>query len=289
MITPLLATVLLATAPLDSMLITAAQLQARVGDPRLVLLQVGPRVDYDTAHITGARYVALRDVSARGTALALELPDPAVFDSTLESWGVTDSSRIVLYWTSEWISPTTRIYLTLQWFGLGRRAAILDGGLKAWRAGGGAVTRDPTPATARGTVAPRPRSDVVVDAAFMRQQLDTGAWNIVDARAKEFYSGTRSGTADDMPPRYGHLPGAVSVPFTAVVDSTGHFLAPDRVRELFRAAGVDLARPIAAYCHIGQQATAVWFAARLAGLEARLYDGSFQDWATHGDYPVQRP
>jgi len=285
-IAQLLALVMLASPP-DSMLVTAAQLKARIADPRLVLIQIGPKAAYDTAHIAGARFVLFHELAARGP-LALELPDPAALDSALETLGISDSSRVVLYWTDEWVSPTTRTFLTLTWFGLGGRVSILDGGLPAWRAVGGAVTKDP-PVIVRGSLTPRPRSDVVVDAAFVRAQVDAHQWNIVDARNTEFYTGAKPGTSRELPPRSGHIPGAHSVPFDQMADSAGFFLKPEQVKVLLRTAGVDLAKPIVAYCHIGQQATAVWFAARLAGLDVRLYDGSFQDWAAHADFPLQSP
>jgi thiosulfate/3-mercaptopyruvate sulfurtransferase len=275
-------------APPDSMLITAAQLKSRIADPHLVLIQIGPREDYDTAHIAGARYVPFSQLAARGGPRALELPEPAVLDSALETMGISDDSRIVLYWTDEWISPTTRVFLTLTWFGLGDRTAILDGGLPAWRGAGGAVTKDVTPAAAGGHLTPHPRSDIVVDAAFVRAQVDAHQWNIVDARDTVFYKGTRSGTSRELPARYGHIPGARSMPFTETVDS-GAVVRPEQWRGMLRTAGVDLAKPIIVYCHVGQQATAVWFASRLAGLTVRLYDGSFEDWATHDDFPLERP
>jgi len=270
------------------MLISAAQLKARLADPRLVLIQVGPREDYDTAHIAGARYVPFSELATRGGPRALELPDPALLDSALEKLGISDSSRIVLYWTQQWISPTTRVYLTMTWLGL-EHIAILDGGLPAWRAAGGTVTKEITPPATAGRITPHVRSDVVVDAPFVRSQVDAHQWNIIDARNTEFWEGKRSGTSQELPARYGHVPGARSVPFTKTADSTGAFLTPDQFRSLLTAAGVDLGKPIVVYCHIGQQATAVWFASRLAGLQARLYDGSFEDWAAHDGYPLEKP
>lgn len=272
----------------DSMLITATQLKSQIVDPHLVLIQIGPREDYDTAHIAGARYVPFSQLAARGGPRALELPDPAALDSALETLGISDDSHIVLYWTDEWISPTTRVFLTLTWFGLGDRIAILDGGLPAWRAVGGAVTKDATPAAARGRLTPHPRPDIVVDAAFVRAQVDAHQWNIIDARDTVFYKGIRSGTSRELPAKYGHIPGARNLVFSETVDS-GAFVRPERWKGMLRAAGVDLAKPVVVYCHVGQQATAVWFASRLAGLTVRLYDGSFEDWAAHDDFPLERP
>src|SRR5690606_42151025 len=85
--------------------------------------------------------------------------------------------------------------------------------------------------------------------------------------------------------RAGRLPGARSLPYSTVADSTGRFLADAALTELFRAAGVGRGDRVVVYCHIGQQATAVFFAARLLGYDVRLYDGSFQDWSKHTELP----
>jgi thiosulfate/3-mercaptopyruvate sulfurtransferase len=272
-----------ATLAVDTPLVDVAWLAAHTSSRNVVIFHIGPRADYDSAHIAGAQFLNLRDVAAPGGPLALELPEPARLDSVLEALGVADDSRIILYHSSQWISPTTRVYLTLTWAGLEDRVSILDGGIEAWRAAGRPVTREtsaPVPATGRLTI--RPRNDVVVDAPFVRGQLGRSDWTIVDARDRVFWTGERPGSGS----RWGHIPGALSLPFTTVADSSGRFLSPDQLRRLFAAAGATAGRPVVSYCHIGQQGTAVWFAARLAGYEARLYDGSWQDWSGHDDYPT---
>jgi len=267
----------------DSLLITSAQLAAQVGRPGLVLFHVGPRPDYDSAHISGAQFLPVQDLNPVNGALSLELPTPERMDSILESRGISDQSRIVLYWSSEWMSPTTRALLSLHWFGLGDRVAILQGGLPAWRAEGRPVTRDvPTPVAATGRLTPRPRQDVVVRADFVQSHLPPARGvAIVDARDTVFYLGRLPGSM----PRAGRIPGAVSFPFSTVADSSGRFLAPTVLRARFAALGVQPGDTVVTYCHIGQQATAVWLAARLAGYEARMYDGSFQEWS-RGPYPT---
>ena len=273
----------LAQTPRDSMLVSTAWVAERLHDPKLVLFQVGVRAEYDGAHIPGAQFNEMRDVAApRGPGLVLELPSPAQLDSTLEARGVSDDSRIVIYWGNDWVSPTARIYLTLYWAGLGSRVSILDGGLPAWRAEGRAVTTEvPTPN--RGSITLRPRDDVVVTAAWVASKLADQGVVVVDARTPQFYDGR-----DTSGVRPGHIPGARNLPFTEIVDSAGRFESPARLAELLRGAGADPSDLVVAYCHIGQQASLVWFGARLLGFDARLYDGSFTEWTTLQQYPVER-
>ncbi|MGE0442345.1 MAG: sulfurtransferase [Gemmatimonadales bacterium] len=269
-------------------LVSVAELAGKIAEPKLVLLHVGDdrsRPVYDEGHIPGSQFfMPLRALAAppeESGGLRLELPGAARLDSVLESHGVSDDSWVVLIPAAEYFTPTARAALTLEYAGLGGRVSVLDGGLEAWRRAGRPVTTE-VPAPRPGRLTVRPQAGVVVDADFVARNLTTAGVAVVDARDTSFYRGaeTRQG-------RNGHIKGARSVPFSSVVDSTGHFLDPSALRQLFLAAGVSSGSRVVTYCHIGQQASLVWFAAKLAGFEASLYDGSFQDWARRTDLPVE--
>ena len=87
--------------------------------------------------------------------------------------------------------------------------------------------------------------------------------------------------------RKGHIAGAKSLPFSEVTDDNGRLKSADQLTSLFTKAGVGPKDTVVAYCHIGQQATAVLFAARTLGHPVLLYDGSFQDWAGRPELPVE--
>ncbi len=282
MILPLL--LALATqSPRDPMLVSPAWLAAHLNDANLVVLHVGPQAGYDSLHIPGARLIQLREISSPERTPLLELPTPAALDSALEAKGISDDSRIVIYWSDDWFSPATRTYLTLVWAGLGARTSVLDGGLTAWLAERRPVTAAP-PTVRPGRLTIRPRSDIVISAEWLAARLDRPDVALIDARDTRFYLGNY--TSD---PRPGHIPGAYSVPFFTVVDDAGRFRSPTQLRDMFRGVHAEPGDTVVAYCHIGQQATMVWFAARLAGLDARLYDGSFTQWSALTQYPVARP
>jgi thiosulfate/3-mercaptopyruvate sulfurtransferase len=268
----------------DSMIVSVAWLASHLKDPNLVLLHVGTREGYDAAHIPGARYVTTADLSLPRTegALVLELPPVETLKAAFEKLGVSDSSRVVVYFGDDWVSPTARVYFTLDYLGFGDRASILDGGLREWRAGNHPVTAE-VPAVTPGHLTPKPRSDLVVDAAWVKASLKTPKVAIVDARNEEYYDGATAG--EGM--RAGHIPGAKSLPFEKlVVEPQLTFVGASAMRELFRAAGLAPGDTVVPYCHIGQQASLVYFAARYLGYDVRLYDGSFQDWSRRADFPV---
>jgi len=270
--------------PRDRMLVSASWLKAHLSDPDLVLLQVGESAEYDREHIPGARFLQLRAISDRPAGgLSLEMLPITALDSALAALGVTAASKVVLYFGSDWVSPTTRAWLTLEYAGLGDRAVILDGGLPAWKAAGYAVTSEVPAAPKVTRLVTTADPGVVVNAEWVQARLTQPRFRLIDARDPQFYQGLDAGSGT----RPGHLPGARNIPFTSVTDEAGRFLPDSALRRIFREAGVSQGDEIVAYCHIGQQATAVVFAAHLLGYNAKLYDGSFEDWSRHDGLPVE--
>jgi thiosulfate/3-mercaptopyruvate sulfurtransferase len=85
----------------------------------------------------------------------------------------------------------------------------------------------------------------------------------------------------------GHIPGAVSLPYAAVVDESLHYLPADTLRARFAAAGVEPEDEIISYCYRGKAACLIYVAARLAGHEAHVFDGSFEEWRGHVELPLE--
>lgn len=273
----------------EPLVVSTAWLAEHLHDKNLILFHIGDRGSrpvYDSAHIAGAQFLApLSEFSTPRVegALVLELPSVETLDSVLESKGVSNDSHIVLYFARQYFSPTSRAVFTLEYMGLAGRVSILDGGLEAWKAEGRPVTAE-VPAVSPGHFTPHPHPELVANADYVKGHLEDKAVRIVDARDTAFYNGheTRQG-------RNGHIPGAASLYFGRVVDSTGKFLSPVQLKAVFADAGVQPGQTVVTYCHIGQQASFVWFAARYLGYNAKLYDGSFQDWAARTDLPVVNP
>jgi len=174
---------------------------------------------------------------------------------------------------------------TLQSAGLGAHADLLDGGMPKWRREGRALTDQPTVVTPPGTLASFNFQPTIVDVAFVRAHARQPGYVLIDARAAIYYDGLEESGADGHP-RRGHIPGAHNLPFTGITNDDLTLKNPAELLALFRNAGVMPGDRVIAYCHIGQQATAVLFAARAVGIDAVLYDGSFEDW-TMRNLPVE--
>ena len=268
----------------DSMIVSVEWLQRHINDKQLVLLQVGEKAEFEAGHIPGAQFVSLDQVSTpRGQGLTLELPPAAQLVTTFEKLGISDSSQIVLYFSKDWVTPTARIFFTLDYLGLGDRTSILDGGLPEWRLKGPVTTEviEPKP----GKISTRPNPKLVVDANWVSANLNKPGVIILDARARQFYTGEQVGRM----PRGGHIPGARNIPFSNLVDeTTNRFKDATTLRSLFETAGVKRDDSVTTYCHIGQQASLLYFVARYLGYDAHVYDGSFEDWSRRTELPVEK-
>jgi thiosulfate/3-mercaptopyruvate sulfurtransferase len=275
----------------SGLLVTPDWLAEHRGERNLVLLHVGVPADFEKEHIPGAIPVNPQDLSiprAEG-ALALQLLPPDQLHAKLEGYGIGDDSRVVVYFGKDWVSPATRVYFSLDAAGLGDHASILDGGMPAWKAAGGTVVASPAdPASAMqrkpGKLTARPHPELVVDLDFVKANLGKAGVAILDSRTPKFFDGTDQGSM----PRAGHIPGAHNLPFDTLVTEDDRMKDRAETAKLLEAAGVKPGDTVVSYCHIGQQATLVYFAAKRLGYKALLYDGSWDEWSRKPELPIER-
>ncbi len=265
-----------------SLLVTPSQLNAELRDTRLVLLYVGPREDYDAGHIAGSHFVNLQDITAerREGALSLELPDEDVLRQRLERLGISDNSKVVVVFGADWMSPSTRVVWTLQTAGLGAQTRLLDGGTRGWKRAGLPLTTAAPAAATPGRLTLATDRSIVVDYRWVQARAKSPGIRLIDGRAPMFFEGPKMDIGGGRSHEAGHIAGAKNLPFNSLGDDSLQFLPVDELRRRFAAVGVQPGDTVAAYCHIGQQATMVLFSARLLGHPIRLYDGSMNDWET---------
>jgi len=275
---------------LPGILVTPEWLAEHLGEPRLRVAHVGwvhgrpgaAREAFESGHVGGATYFDVdEDLSARPFVEGPgrhPLPSPPVFARTMSAAGVGDDDAVVVYDRSAG-SVAVRLWWMLD--ATGHRAAVLDGGLGAWKGPvetGPSHVRPAAPFTAR----PWP-ADRVLDATRVAEALATGSAVVLDARAPERYRGEQ----EPIDPVAGHVPGAISAPFAENLTPEGRFRPPEEIRERYRALGVRDAAGAIAYCGSGVTAVHDLFAMRLAGLgDGWLYEGSWSDWISDPDRPV---
>ena len=267
------------------LVVTPSWLQQHVTDPNVVLLHVGAKATYDAGHIPGARFVDFSVISRTGAdGLTLEMLPDDTLRERLTGLGISNDTHVVVYQSDNQWTQSTRVMLTLDYAGLAK-VSWLDGGQKAWTTAGGTMTAD-LPTIKPGTLSPLKTRPVVVDAEFVKAHLGNAGYTVIDSRAPVFYDGTRTGGRAGAEHKTGHITGAVNVPFDSFTTPEVTLKPAAEIEAAFSKAGVKPGDTVITYCHIGQQATATLFAARMLGYKVMLYDGSFEDWSKR-DLPVE--
>jgi len=256
-----------------------------VVDCRFDLMQpAAGREAYAEGHIAGARYADLnRDLSAPITASSGRhpLPEPEAFARRLGSWGISNASQVVAYDAVDGMCAV-RLWWMLRWLGHSA-VAVLDGGYQAWREAGLAVSSaEPQPDTQRFTA--RLTAGQTLSASELRANLNSGALQVVDARAAPRFAGE----LEPIDPVAGHIPGAVNYPYAGNLDERGRFLPADRLRARFARFAASPS-DVVHMCGSGVTACHNLLAMEIAGLHgSRLYPGSWSEWVQDPENPVAR-
>jgi thiosulfate/3-mercaptopyruvate sulfurtransferase len=232
-----------------------------------------------------------------------EFPTAEAMARSFTSLVIPRESRIVLYGDDPGLFAA-RAWVALDLMGHGERAALLDGGLAAWRTGGRPLESGHIALPAiHIPFVPNLQPQRLVDAAWVRAHLGDSSVLLVDARPADQFAGAEPPCRPGAVPctvipegRRGHLPGARNLFWMdALVSADNPVLKPMHVlhHELWRPLGADAGgvRTVVTYCRSGVQGSHAYFVARYIGYpDVRLYDGAFSEWATlpPAEHPVER-
>lgn len=237
---------------------------------------------YRAGHLPGAGHVDLgRDLAGPhvpGVTGRHPLPEPAAFEAAMRRAGVRSGRPVVVYDDAD-ATAAARAWWLLRWAGHDD-VRVLDGGLRAWRSAGLPVTTE-VPSPASGDLVVRPGRLPVLDAAGAAARARDGV--LLDARSVERYRGE----VEPVDPVAGHVPGALSAPTTDNLLPDGRFRPVEELRRRFDDLGAGGDRPVGVYCGSGVTAAHQVLALSLAGVAAELYVGSWSDWITDPDRPVE--
>jgi thiosulfate/3-mercaptopyruvate sulfurtransferase len=264
-------------------------LSRHMEDPELVVADVrwypdgSGRARFEQGHIPGSVFVDIdSDLASPKTAESGRhpLPIPEAFAQAMEKVGIGDEETVVAY-DDAGGSNAARLWWMLAI--TGHPAAVLDGGLQAWK---GPLERGPSKSRSGGghfTPVPWPPERIADVVTVDRLRQDPSAV-LLDARAAERYRGE----VEPIDPVPGHIPGAGNAPWNENVDPrTGRFRSPEELRERFRALGVKDDTEVITYCGSGVTSCHNLLALKLAGIRrAKLYVGSWSEWITDPSRPV---
>ena len=281
-----------AQSEMDS-LVDVPWLEAHIDDPDLVILDasvtiepdeetgyriVNGRPAFEQGHIPGAAFADLMgDLSDQDSEMRFIVPSPEQFAAAMGALGVGDDSRVVIYDSSN-SAWAARVWWMLRWIGFDN-AALLDGGLNAWKAEGGALESGTTTPDAR-TLSVNLRPELIVDSGEVLAAVGNDDINIIDSLPEGQYRGDMQ-----MYARPGHIPGASNVPSSSALGEDGRFRSDEELAALFD--GDKEGRAIT-YCGGGIAASSNAFVMhRLGYKDVAVYTASLQEWASDPDLPLE--
>ncbi len=241
--------------------------------------------EYREGHIPGAIYAHLdRDLSGKivpGETGRHPLPEPEDFVKTLSSWGIDNQVQVVAYDAQDG-AIAARLWGMLKWMGHDQ-AAVLEGGWSAWRKAGFEVQEELGRREER-TFIPSLRPELFVDVEFVNRIRENEEYVLVDARDAERYRGEE----EPIDPVAGHIPGAISAPYTDNLTQEGRFRSPAELRSKYeRILGGRSPEQAVFYCGSGVTSVHHLIGMVHAGFEMpRLYPGSWSEWITDPDRPL---
>ena len=236
--------------------------------------------EYEREHIPGAVFMNLGELRDTDSDLPMMLPSAEKFASRMQSLGLGDGSRIVLYDSSPW-KTSARAWWMLHTFGA-HDIAILDGGIAKWKAEGRDLATGKEQLRHRHFTVWNDKKGVrTLDQ--MKANIESGNEQILDARSAARFTGEEP---DPRPATHaGHIPGSKNLPYTELFNADGTWKQDDALRAAFEGAGIDVDKPIATTCGSGVTASTLMFGLHLLGKDAALYDGSWSEWGADRTTP----
>lgn len=274
-------------------LVTTDWLARHLKDPDLRVLDASwylpdagrdARAEYAAAHVPGARFFDIDEISDLRSSLPHMAPPSEKFISRMRAMGVGDGHQVVVY-DGAGLFSAARVWWLFRLMGK-TDIAVLDGGFPKWQAEGREVEDMPPIARDRHMTVSR-QNHLVKDVTQVAHAAKLAEAEIIDARAAPRFRGEVPEPRPGL--RAGHIPGSKNVPYATLLNPDGTMKSPSALKAVFEAAGVDLAKPAITSCGSGITAAVLSLALeRIGHRNHALYDGSWAEWGMYDDLNVEQ-
>jgi len=243
-----------------------------------------PKAEYDAAHIPGARFFDIDEISDGKSDLPHMAPPVEKFISRMRAMGIGDGHQVVIY-DGAGLNSAARVWWLFQLFGK-TETAVLDGGLPKWIAEGREV-EDMPPILRDRHITVQRHAQLVKDVTQVAAASKLKNAQILDARSEGRFKGTEPEPREGL--RQGHIPNSTSLPFTELLNEDGTMKSKEDLARIMTAHGVDMHKPAITTCGSGVTAAIINLALeRLGHKHHSLYDGSWAEWGMYNDLKVEQ-
>ncbi|TCJ30175.1 sulfurtransferase [Nocardioides jejuensis] len=270
----------------EDVLVTTQWVEENLDNPQVVLIEVDEDTSaYDRSHIRGA--IKLDWTTDLQDQVRRDFVNKAQFEALLSDKGVANDSTVVLYGgNNNWFAAYAYWYFKLYGH---QDVKLLDGGRKKWELDARELTDEPV--KLESTTYTASEQDLSIRAFRDDVVAAIGVQNLVDVRSPDEFAGRLLAPAhlpQEQAQRAGHVPTAVSVPWSKAANDDGTFRSNDELKAIYTEAGFDFSKDTIAYCRIGERSSHTWFALQelLGEPNVKNYDGSWTEYGSLVGVPI---
>lgn len=267
----------------NNIIVSPQWLNDNLKDPNLVILYTGfvVKADFDREHIEGSRFLWPESLAFNTPESNMVPADAKKATQVLQDLGINRNSKVVICHRGADVTIASRMFLSLEHYGLKGQVYFLNGGIEAWKRAGYPVTNKPSEFRKGNFVATD--NGLLVNKGYVQNALQTNSSEVIDARLKRWYDGDQTGN-----PRDGHITGAKNIPYPDMIDSTNSIKSFPVLEKNFLTVVPDKNKELVVYCFIGQTASVDYLVGRSLGYKMKLYDGSMQEWSRDEKMPMEK-